>query len=1223
MASEEEGINSRKRRKLDPPKAAPYIFKPLFDQVPVTADDAAEDVHITCVEYWNDNLYIGTSAAEILHFVCLPPDPSDSNEPSFILASRLPIHYSQTSSVPTQSGIQQILILPTANKACVLCNGTATFYMLPELSPAFGGNTQVKNCRWIGGLDLNIGPAEPENPVVMISTHSRLMLVKIGDGARLVRNIEYPNCLTMSRRGIISCVADSRNYSLLDVEHQQKIPLFPISFADEMQNPGQIEDMPAPSAPKSPLSKASSPPAESPGHGRSSSLNTLAGMLQPSAPPRSASKDRSRSLTPEQSESETPRRSVSRERGRHTSPMGSPRVSSEMPSREAQPQQAVADEQKPLPPLPKQPSTQLRPHILSPTPSEFLLVRGSDESEPGVGMFVNVDGDVVRGTITFHKYPKSIVIDKGDETNIIPSPENTKNDYVIAVIESDEDGQRRKFLEVQPWDVDPAEAEDYKSWVEIPSIQADRTKHVGISHTLSPTQLEIQNLAKLLRMVRLKTPTLAVYAPAADPRTQASIEQLQKEKELFESQELTEASESKKATDWEAERNAEEAKIAQNIGRTQSSLVLWTGNQIWRIVRNPLTTQLNDVLQNAQAVVNDGHTLDRKAVWHVIETVQQTEPRSEAEFLGLSLLKQKSSLLLFGDLLFMDPKARNDEVIDTTEKALIVGDLDPRIAMILIPLLRTETLQSPQGIWVHAGLAETAEAYLRKTDEAGMSITGFFDARILDMMKRFLLSWQQKRGYGSISDETYVFDSVDAALLRLVLAQWDSTTKEQAASSGLRTELNKLVDNWKGNFDHAVSLLESYHRLYALSRLYQSRKMSGNVLKTWRRIIEGETDAGGEITPAGVEVQMRRYLVKIKDVQLVEEYGSWLAQRNPQLGIQVFADNSSRVKLDPSDAVALLKERAPNAVQDYLEHLVFSKNYVQYADDLLQYYLDTVISVLETSPEARASLSESYSTYRALQPPKPTYMNFIKENLPSNPWWQSRMRLLQLLGGGSTTQFTSAPTPSLNYSIPAVLARIEPFQNELVSESIILDGLQGRHREALRLLTHGLGDYDAATRYCLFGGPRSTSSTGAPLEFAEMSRQSELFRYLLDEFLQIRDLSERIERTSDLLGRFAAWFDVREVLNIIPDDWSVEILNGFLAHVFRVLVSESREVRIERALSAGQNLRVAAEYISGVEKIGGWVEDEEGLKQLRGGHVQINAGRETDSDFGEMVEAGN
>ena len=44
------------------------------------------------------------------------------------------------------------------------------------------------------------------------------------------------------------------------------------------------------------------------------------------------------------------------------------------------------------------------------------------------------------------------------------------------------------------------------------------------------------------------------------------------------------------------------------------------------------------------------------------------------------------------------------------------------------------------------------------------------------------------------------------------------------------------------------------------------------------------------------------------------------------LGTQVFADNASRVRLEPADVVALLKERAPNAVQVYLEHLVFAKN---------------------------------------------------------------------------------------------------------------------------------------------------------------------------------------------------------------------------------------------------------------------------------------------------------
>ncbi|KAL3444722.1 hypothetical protein BJX65DRAFT_319787 [Aspergillus insuetus] len=1203
MVSGDEGNISRKRRKVGPPKASPYIFRSLFDEVPVAADDAEEDVHITCVEYWNDNLYIGTSAAEILHFVSLPPDPSDeSTEPTFILASRLPIPFSQKDA---KSGVQQILLLPTVNKACVLCNGTATFYMLPELSPAFGGNTKVNNCRWIGGLDLNLGADEPENPVVMIATQNRIMLVKIGDGARLVRNIDYPGSLTFSRRGIISCVADNRTYSLLDVEHQQKIPLFPISFADEMIDSGGVEDIPT-AAKTSPLS--TSPPSDSRSHGRSSSLNTLAGMLQP---PRSSSNERSRSLTPEPSESGTPRRSISRERGESTSP----RVSSDS-SR----QPLTEENRKPLPPLPKQTFSELRPHILSPTSSEFLLVRGSDEKEPGVGMFVNVDGDVVRGTLTFNRYPKSIVIDKGDETNLIQSAENTKDELVVAVIESDQDGQTRRLLEVQPWDVDPAEADDHKSWLEIPSMEDEQTEHVGICHTISSTQLEVQDLGKLLRMVRLKTPALSASTPAADPRTEASIEQLQKEKELFESQELTDSDIPKKSTDWEADRNAEESKIVRQMGKTQSSMVMWAGNRIWRIVRNPLTTQLDDVLQSAREAGKSGHTLDREAIWGIIELAQQTEPKSESEFLGLNYLKQKASLLLLGDLLFMDPKARTSAIIDTTERALILGEIDPRIVMILIPLLRGETLQSTQGIWIYAGLAETAEDYLQQVEKASKSLAGFFDEGVLNMIKRFLRSWQQKRGYASISDEAYVFDSVDAALLRLLLESVSGLTKEELVSSPVRVELNKLVDHWKGNFGRAVTLLEGSHRLYVLSRLYQSRKMSGHVLKTWRRIIEGEQDIS-EITPADIEGQVRRYLARIKDVQLVEEYGSWLAQRNPQLGIQVFADTTSRVLLDPPDVVKLLKERAPNAVQEYLEHLVFSKNLSQYADDLLQYYLDTVLSVLKSSSEARASLSDSYSTYRALRPPKPTYMNFITENCPSDPWWKSRLRLLQLLRGGNSTQFTSTPAPALNYSIPTVLARIEPFQNELVSESIILDGLQGRHREALRLLTHGLGDYDAATRYCIFGGPRSTSSTGAPLEFAEKSRQTELFQYLLDEFLQIRDLSERIERTSDLLARFAAWFDVREVLKIIPDDWSVDILNGFLAHVFRVLVSESREVRIERALSAGQNLRVTADYISSMEKVGGWVEDDQGLRQLRGS--QINGARgETESDFGEMVEAG-
>ncbi|GIK04705.1 hypothetical protein Aspvir_008799 [Aspergillus viridinutans] len=1219
MVAEDDGISPRKRRKITSPKTAPYVLRSLLDQVPLSGEDpTTDDVYITCVEYWNDNLYIGTSSAEILHFVCLPPDPSDSsNEPSFILASRLLIPFSQNAPLATQHpGVQQIVLLPTVNKACVLCNGTVTFYLLPELSPAFN-NTKVNNCRWIGGLDLNADTNGTEPPVVLIGAQSRMMLVRIGDDARRIRNIEFPSCLTASRRGTIACAADSHAYSLLDVEHQQKIPLFPISSSNEAFESGHVEDMPSAPSPT---------PQGTRTHARSSSSNTLVGLLQPNPP--HLQHDRSRSATRELSpDSGTPRRSVSQDRSRSASP----RTSIENRAGELQP--GPVTDTKPLPPLPKQ----LKPHIVSPTPSEFLLVTGTEEKEPGVGMFVNLDGDVVpRGTLNFHRYPEFIVIDSGEENNLVESTENTHDQYILAVIETEQDGKRCKWLEVQPWDVDPREEENRKSWLEVPSAEDMPSCPVGICHTMSSSQLAFGELGSLLQMVRLKTPSLSPHIPVTDPRTQASIEQLQKEKELFESQELTDSDGVRKGDGssergWEAERNNEEAKFARALGQTQSSLVMWSGRRIWRVVRNPLTTQLDGALQDAQGSKELMYgNLKRDPILDVFEEVQAAEPRSEAEFLGLNFLKQKSSLLLFGDLLFMDAAGRKGAAIQVTERVLTTGGLDPRIVLLLIPQLRQEALQGPQGIWVHGGLAQIAEVYLQRLEKADEQYKDLnaLDDEVVNMIKRFLLSWQQKRGYGSIADETYVFDSVDAALLHLLLEQDSQLAMEQRSVSPIRAELNKVVDTWKGSFDRAVVLLESYRRLYVLSRLYQSQKMSRNVLKTWQRIVEGEEDVGAEVTGPGIEAQMRKYLVKIKDAQLVEEYGSWLAGRNPQLGIQVFADKTSRVRLEPADVVKMLKERAPNAVQVYLEHLVFAKNYTQYADDLLGYYLDTVLSVLESSPAARESLAESYSTYRALRPPKPTYMNFIMENTPSESWWQSRLRLLQLLGGGSSSQFSSTPSPSkLTYSIPAVLARIEPFQNELVSESVILDGLQGRHREALRLLTHGLGDYDSAVRYCLFGGPRSTSSAGT-VELADKPHQSELFRYLLDEFLQIQDVSERIERTSDLLARFAAWFDIKDVLQLIPDDWSVDILSGFLAHVFRVLVSQTREARIERALSASLNLRIGAEYIEGMEKGGGWLEDDSGVRRLKDAAaadadrnpaaVQVADGG---SDFGDMVEA--
>lgn len=852
----------------------------------------------------------------------LPSERStdEASEPTFILASRLQI----IGNPKKKHGVQQIILLPTTAKACVLCNGVVTFYSLPELSPAFE-NTKV-NSQWIGGLDLNKNEEEQtaEKPVIMIALSNRIVLVQLGETAHRIRSIEFPGCLAGARRGTIACVADGNAYSLLEVEHQQKIPLFPISSMDTVLESGNVEDI---SQVSSTLKRSSSASHGSPNNGtksehyRSSSLNTSSGQVNDRLHP-SLLTDRSTNSAPLASENSTPRRSVSRERG------DTNRSADARPT----PNDLADARQKPLPPAPKPQIAHLKPHIVAPSPSEFLLVTGTQADEPGVGIFVNTDGDVVRGTMEFQQYPEAIILDRPDDANLVSGMAGSPAGFILAIIDLKDQGLTGKHIEIQRWDVDPGEYGRHRTLVQIPSVDGHETAHVGMNYTVGSSKIAFQDVGETLRKVKLRTPPIAgTYTPTEenDPRTNATIEQVRKEKELFESQELTDSESGKRPNSlqtMELERTREEAAFASRFGNMESHLVLWSGNCVWRIVRNPLPLQLDKLLQSAQkGTGGEIVPVDRDAIIDLLDSIKSTEPTTEAEFFGLEYIKQKAALILFADLLLMESKDRTQSTMLAAEGALAESNLDPRLILFMIPLLAEEAIQAKQGIWVHRGLAREAEFYLDHLRESKVSSVVPDDA-LMDMIKRHLASWQKKRGYGSVTDETNVFDSIDAALLHLVLEQEARAKRTNIpAVAGGHAELYKLLDSWKGHIDRAVSLLERYHRLYALSRLYQRQKLFGKVLRTWQRIANGEKEHDPEVTIPLVESQVKKYLCQVRDTQLIEEYGSWLASRNSNLGIQVFSDDNAKVKFEPDKVVQLLKKRAPNAVQDYLEHLVFTK----------------------------------------------------------------------------------------------------------------------------------------------------------------------------------------------------------------------------------------------------------------------------------------------------------
>lgn len=1153
-----------------------------------------------------ENLYIGTSAAEVLHFVSIPPDPSeDPSKPTFILASRLqPVHTQTSTTGQALSGVKQITILPKVNKACVLCNGTLTFYTLPELSPACK-NIKVPNCSWIGGPDLNVGgKGEDNGEVIMICLKSRIRIVRVYEDARPLKTIEYPGCLISARRDGFACVADAHSYALLDIDRQQKVLLFPISSLGKAAGAaagGQVEDISSNtgSATEQRVFSAQHGPdanADAKGHGRSTSLGTFVetlGRRQQSPGSRSRSGSGLEASRPpggavSRSEARSPLRSGSR----MTSP-GRQSGNSEKPL-PAPPEERVAEAEtsKALPPEASAKSpTLLRPHISSPTPTEFLLTTGTVPNEPGVGIFVNMEGDVVRGTLEFSQYPDAVVVD-GGITGVTPDSNNFETNaegYVLATITRAGDTVIEHAIEIQRWDVNAGETKDWlvvanDSLMTIASQAAPEgvgktipKANLGLRATNTSFLIAFPEVGEKLRSKRLVLPTQEVE------HVNASGEKL-----AITGQEAAGHSSSK---DQDFKRNKEEEDFARRLGGMKSHIVVWSGSRIWWAVRNPLAMRLDaaldEVLESSTEMICRG-TLDRSRVIGIVNSLRGQEARTETEFLSLSYIRQKVSLVLFADLVINRSEGLNKSGADLriTEGLLMEGAVDPRLILTMVPLLRQEIIEGSTGVWVHAGLVQVAQRYwsdLRGSSYRVEGSTATVDGEVLSLVKRYLLAWRQRKGFGSIADETEVFQTVDAALLHLLLHQDRQSPRGTQSPSSARVELYSVIDHSVDCFDRAVVLLEQYKRLYVLSRLYQSRKMAGKVLDTWRRIIEGDLDEGGELTDG--ENEVRRYLVKIKDSTLVENYGIWLAKRQPALGVQVFTDDSSRVRFKPSQVVQMLKNRAPEAVKVYLEHLVFGKKNVQYANDLIAYYLDNVLKVLESSDQARATLAQSYETYRALSPPKPTYRQFLRDNAISESWWHDRLRLLEVLGGSHGVGFS--------YDVPSILSRIEPFEQDLVPESIILDGRQGRHQQALRLLTHGLGDYHTAINYCLLGGASIFHPTSGPVPSESIPSQEEqatLFRYLLSEFLRIDDISDRVERTSELLERFGGWFDVSTVLSLIPDSWSVELISSFLVSAFRRLVHERSEAMIAKALSGAENLKISADLIGKYEGFGPQIE---------------------------------
>ncbi|KAF8426008.1 hypothetical protein EV426DRAFT_40141 [Tirmania nivea] len=1307
---------------VDSPVVGPYMVLDFVEDLPLETPERME-VEITCMEAREENLYVGTSAHEILHLVLLPPSeptipipaslgppPFHSEKPSYILASRIqPPLTSGALAQSQQPYIKQILLLQGPSKILVLSStGLLSFWSYPELSPAYDGSVKVGGTNFVGALDLNdihreeaeamstsgytpeagsigrsrSGRAALDNSkMVMVMGKKGVKMVKVKEEEpRLVKNVECPFLVYGARRGPIACVATATDYSLLHLEIGGIIPLFPIvssnlspSAESTPSTPAQedIEEVVSHSGMKSSPStqppsasevsdndngscekvtgrRASSSAAGRPHPTRSSSLQQRprsevlsegapSGLSVPDDPAtkhtrasstgsiqRRPSGSIGRNSPLSRSMGRVAGKDAAQAVGRTETPLptrltgGAPRVKSPSTTLSkasklpvppgAAPRSTVSSRSNTPNPTPPGSATSshpikarstkprgkatppiqvsLRPHIVSPTPNEFLLITGTSPIDPGVGMFVNFDGDPTRGTIQLTKYPEEIILEEGCMIALLPASE-----------EADKMGVRvLEVIRIQDDDSGPCANGGF---VQVPLVS--KRANAGIAKVMGLKDVVASEVGSRLRYDKVRLLT------SGGDSTQGELEE------------------------WEVKRIAEELEAAKRISKIGGKVVFFSGTKVWRLLPSPMVVLLDSRLPSPVLSSSRGTTPEamkegdkrRTTILSVLKDVHGLEPTTERMFHEIAYIKQKCGVLLLTEFLSL-PREEDKRQFPTellaTERALIDGSLDPRIVVSLFSGFEEELREGNNGVWVYGGIKKVIDMVLidrrsheQPAQDEDVEKEPEWNGRrdLLLLLRRYLSAWRQKKGFGSVSqaDEKEVFWTIDAALMRCLLlleaTRSPSAQQHMAGEVDVRQELYKMCDYPSSVecFDRCVHLLEKFKRLYVLSILYQSKKMSREVLETWKRLFEsGDEKALAEFGEG--EDRIADYLLAKKDRELVKEYGLWLANRNQRLGIKVFADERARAKWDAQEVLEMFKKYAPVALRGYVEHLVIEQKNHAYSNELLSIYLSTITNPLPSSNPITASLRSSYEAYRALDLPKPTYRKFLEENVvPATvagdgaDWWTQRLTFLDLLA--SASEIGSA------YDNSTMMEKLEPFKELLVAEMIVLYGRAESHDAALHLLVHDLRDFDGSIEYCLDCGKSRPSSrkptknsgtkTGGQVRNVSVTRddQEKLFALVLVEALKMEDWMVRQQWVELLLEQWGGWMDPVHVLSVIPDTYSIALISKFLINALRNLVREKNESVVGRAMRRGENLRVNAEFVDKCDELGPTVQTVE------------------------------
>ncbi|KAB5589981.1 hypothetical protein CTheo_6584 [Ceratobasidium theobromae] len=477
---------------------------------------------------------------------------------------------------------------------------------------------------------------------------------------------------------------------------------------------------------------------------------------------------------------------------------------------------------------------------------------------------------------------------------------------------------------------------------------------------------------------------------------------------------------------------------------------------------------------------------------------------------------------------------------------------------------------------VRSNLVRNYSPHLGETEEPLPILRDKLRESARDMLRAFLHKTRNRRRYGGLqtrrSNEDGMWKAVDIVLARLF------------AEAGETSELLDLIkDSTLLTIRAVESALIEHRQFQGLITLCTKLGDESYLVNVLARQVEALATTEYIKDPFKHVVKI---LNETQDHVLVKQYGIWVLKHDPSVGLKIFTSRTIP-KLDDAATLADMQRVDIEAAGRFLEHIVLNKRSTDanLHNQLVLRYVDEAIITL-SEPGVRDTFSQLARDY-VMSPPCPFLLWIASKDVIPEAM-NIRVRLALFLQGSSLYN-------------PRVL---------------------GHHRKALTTLVHEVHDSVSAEAYCALGGVVVPPKVAAPVgDRRGMQSQAWLInmggrhgppvteekrRELLKILMEVYTLGgeSTSTQTAQLLNSQARNFDAIQVLETIPDSWSLRVISSFLERSLRRTTHESREGMILKQISAGQNLAIVDNAMQ-VVKDEGYVIEEADDEDEDGGSDRV------------------